>query len=544
MKEAGRMYRVMIVDDEILVRVGLKSTINWEAIGFSIVAEASNGEQAYELFNALYPDVILTDIRMPKMDGLKLTELVKAKRPITKIIILTCYDDFEYAREALKLGASNYLLKSEIEDDELVSLMRSIHEELNSEMGKIERYSILQRQISSNINELKEKLLSDLIESRVNIDEEFYSKCESLNVNLSGTSYTLGILYKTNMENFSGYTDTDWHIMDSGVINIISELLGEKGLNFLVSSTENKFILLVNTEGVNAEEFKAVIARVRDSVLKYLNISLTAIISEAFRHLSLIGSVYRECKEKSKAMFYIDGGSIAFTGALCFGKANVNELKRKYTKAIMACADEEDLDGANKIVENLENEFINMFTDPMQVKFYCIILINDLMERYHGFLCDENRSDYCSNLSNLLMNASKIGEVTGIIRHFLKEMIGAMHDNRLLNSKRIILKVVNYINSNYDKKITLKSLAAYVNLSKQYLCNIFKKETGENIFAYINRIRVEKAKEMIKKYDYKVKELFDKVGFSDQQYFCKSFKRITGMTVAEYKGELLKKVRD
>ena len=535
------MYRVMIVDDEILVRVGLKSTINWEAIGFTIVAEASNGEQAYELFQKLEPDVILTDIKMPKMDGLKFTEMVKAKRPMTKIVILTCHDDFAYVREALKLGASNYLLKSEIEDDELISLMKDIHQELNSDMGKIERYSILQRQINSNINGLKEKLLSDLIDSKVKIDQEFYSKCDSLSVDLKGKSYALAVLYKDNMENFAGYTDADWQIMDSGVINIASELLGEKGLSFLMSSSGNTFNLLINMEGFNSGEVEAIICRVKDSILKYLNISLTAVISKSFDHLSLIGNAYKECKEKSQVMFYIDSGNILFTDRVKFSEVKVNELKEKYTRTLMDCVDDEDLNRANEVVEELERELSDKRGDPIQVKFYNISLINELMEHYSGCMPEEKSSNYGSNLSNLVLNASKMKEVMGVIKLFLAELVGAVRDNRLINSKKIIHKAVNYINSNYDRKITLEALAAQVNLSKQYLCYIFKRETGENISVYINKIRVDKAKEMIRKYDYKVKELFDKVGFSDQQYFCKSFKKITGMTVAEYKEEILKK---
>ena len=475
------MYKVMIVDDEILVRVGLKSTINWEAIDFAIVAEASNGEQAYELFQKHEPDVILTDIKMPKMNGLKLTELVKAKRPNTKIIILTCYDDFSYAREALKLGASNYLLKSEIENKELVNLMENIHSELDSEMGKIERYSILQRQINSNINVLKEKLLSDLIDSKINIDQEFFSKCESLNVNLKGGRYALAVLYKDNMENFSGYTDADWQIMDSGVINITSELLGEKSLSFLMSSSGNSFILLINMEGFHAGEMETVIPRVKDSILKYLNISLTVIVSRVFDHLSLVGNIYRECREKSKVMFYNDRGSVVFSESLTFSDAKTNELKEKYTKALMACVDEEDLNRANEIVRNIGKEFVNKFTDPIQVKFYCISLINDLVEHYSGCIPDENRNYYYSNLSNLILNAAYMKDVANLIEFFVSEIVNSVYDNRVINSKKIIHKAMSYINSNYDKKITLESLASHVSLSKQYLCHFFKRETGENI---------------------------------------------------------------
>ncbi len=535
------MFKVMIVDDEILVRVGLKSTINWEAINFTIIAEASNGEQAYELFLKYEPDVILTDIRMPKMDGLKLTELVKAKRPHTKIVILTCYDTFSYAREALKLGASNYLLKSEIEDEELLTIMKNIHNELNSEMGRIERYSILQWQINSNINVLKEKLLSDLIDSKMSNEQDFYSKCESLHVNLNGGRYALAVLYKDNLENFTGYTDADWQIMNSGIINITSELLGEKGMSFLMSSSGNALILLINMEGFLESEMENVITRVKDSILKYLNISLTIIISRVFDNLFLAGTMYKELNGKSGIMFYNDRGSIAASADIRFNDLKPNEFKERYTKALIASLDEDDLDCANEIIDTIEKDAVNKYIDPMQVKLYVIGLINDLMERFTGCISNENRSEHYSGFSNQIFNSSRIQVVTNLIKLFISDIVNDVRDNRVVNSRKIIHKAMSFIHCNFDKKITLEALASHVSLSKQYLCYFFKRETGENISVYINKVRIDKAKEMIKKYDYKVKELFDKVGFSDQQYFCKSFKKMTGITVAEYKAEILKK---
>jgi two-component system, response regulator YesN len=129
------MYKVIIVDDEVLVRVGLKTTINWEANGFTIIAEASDGEQGYEQYKKHSPDVIITDIRMRKKDGLWLVEKVKKENPNIKILVLTCYDDFDYARKALKFGVDEYILKSEVEDEELIAVMQSIKKKLDTDRG-------------------------------------------------------------------------------------------------------------------------------------------------------------------------------------------------------------------------------------------------------------------------------------------------------------------------------------------------------------------------------------------------------------------------
>lgn len=532
----------MIVDDEILVRVGLKSTVDWASMGFIIVAEASNGEQAYEMFLNHNPDVILTDIKMPKMDGLRLTELVKAKKPKVKVVILTCYDDFTYAREALKLGASNYILKSEIEDEELINLMNNIRTELDVEIGNVERNSILQHQINSNLDVLKEKLLNDLIDSKVRPDNDFKIRSENLNLSIRDKSFFLAILFKENVEDFITYTERDWHLLDSGVINIASEILREKGFKFLINLKANSFILLIIKEDGMVEEIYTTMGRIRDSIQKYLNISTSVILSNEFDDFFQTGYIYKECEKKSQMMFYKESGSLIISNGMVLNEINCVECRETFRKEILESIDEEDLQKSYKLLASLENAFIEKHIKPIQVKLFYISLIDDISGKYGLGDIEEYEINDFSNFNNLVLNSKRISDITRILKVLIGGVIDFVKMNRIKNTKNIVQQAINYIGKNYDKKISLESLAVHINLSKQYLCYIFKRETGENVSIYINKLRVEKSKELIKKYDYKVKELYDKVGFSDQQYFCKTFKKITGMTIAKYKEDISKKI--
>lgn len=537
------MYRMMIVDDEILVRVGLKSTIDWESIGFTIVAEASNGEQAYELFQKYSPDVVMTDIKMPKMDGLKLTELIKSQNPKVKVILLTCYDEFTYAREAIKLGASNYVLKSEIEDEELINLMKEIRSELDKEMDKIEKYSILQHQINSNLTVLKEKLLSDLIESKVTIDDEFNAKCEDLNLNLEGKSFVLAVMYKDNLKSFENYSEKDWQLMDSAIVNIAMEILTEKGLKFLVGFRDNSLVLLIINDPAAKGEIEAAVKRIKEAALNYLNISLTVVLSSEYKDISRTSHAYKKCEERSQLMFYNERGSIIHSDRLSMDGINTVELKENYTKAVINYLDEENLEKAKETILNLEELFRRKHAVPFQVRLYYISLVNDILEHYYNSILDESELSCYSSYNSLILNSEKLSDITKAVITFIEGVINSIRQDRLANSKNVIHKSINYIEKNYSEKISLESIAEHVNLSKQYLCYIFKRETGENVSHYINKVRVEKAKELIKKYDYKAKELFDKVGFSDQHYFSKTFKKITGMTIGEYRKRIAKETK-
>jgi len=534
------MYKVMIVDDEILVRVGLKSTIDWESIGFTIVAEASNGEQAIEMFERHRPDVILTDIRMPKMDGLQLTEAVKKRDPKVKVAILTCYDEFSYAREALKLGASSYILKSEVEDDELINLMTNIRRELDLEMGKMERYCILQHQINSNINDLKEKLLSDLIDSKLVENKEFYSRCRNLNFDVERTAFMLIVLYKDNIDELTDCSDKDWKLLDYGVINIISEILNEQGLKFLINTREDGFVILLNRDCIDLKEIELAVGRIRDSVEQYLNISLSAVLSRKFENIFSSSEAFKECTGKSDMMFYFNRGSIILSHTPELQKANIIELKEKYTRKILNQMDEENLDKAYEILGELESMFKEKVVYPINVKLYFISLINDILEHYYGCILNKDELNDYSNYNSIILNASKMTDAARMIKVFMTEVVNSVKQNLVDNSKNIIIKIINFIEKNYCEKISLESLAAHVNLSKQYLCYLFKRETGQNISVYINNVRIDRAKELIRRHDYKVKEIYDMVGFSDQQYFCKIFKKVSGMTVAQYKDKIMK----
>ena len=534
------MYKIMIVDDEILVRVGLKSTIDWNSLGFELVAEAANGEQAYELFLSKEPDVVLTDIRMPKMDGLKLTELVKAKNPKAKIVILTCYDEFGYVREALKLGASNYILKSEIEDEELINLLKNIHNELDAEMGKIERYSILQRQISLNMNVLKEKLLNDVIDSKISAGKEFYGKCESLGLDFDNGKFTLAVLYKDNMEDFIDYTQRDWQLLDSGLVNIVNEILGDRGYKFLISPRGSNFVILMIINRAAKTETEGVMARIQEAALKYLNISVTAVLSSSYESIFSTADAYRACERDSQQMFYNERGSLICSGTFIPGEGSIKDFRANYAKPLLGLMDEDDMKMVADMLVNIEGVFREKHISPVQAKLHYIGLVNDVLEYYSGCFSENELKDFMT-YSNKVLNSVRIADVGRLLSDFTEKVSKAVKSNHMANSRNIIHNAISYIEKNYDKKISLESLAAHINLSKQYLSYIFKRETGENVTVYINRVKVEKAKEMIKKYDYKVKELFDKVGFSDQQYFCKTFKKVTGRTIAEYREEIVKR---
>jgi Response regulator containing CheY-like receiver domain and AraC-type DNA-binding domain len=535
------MYKVLIVDDEILVRVGLKSTIDWYSIGFMIVAEASNGEQALEMFEKYKPDVVLTDIKMPKLDGLQLTEHIKKKNPVVKVLILTCYSEFSYVREALKLGASNYILKSEIEDAELINLMKNIHMELDKEVGKMERYSYLENQINLNINVLKEKLLNDLINPHILIDNDIISRCEELSIKVNQMEFLMAVLYKNELEKNSSFHDKDWQLINFAIINIATEILNENNFNYLLSTKENHFIILINKESIDVKNVGIILKRIMSSIAQYVNIHISIVAGKKFTDITYVSESYEQCINKLQLTFYDFKKDVFLSDDIAFKEINIGDFKEKYTKLLINSLYEENSEKSVELVEALERAFIEMLVYPAQVKFYYTILIADILEYYNFCFLDNKELNEFSNYYDIILNAQNISNITKFIKEFISKALISIKHYRKNNSYNVINKATEYIKKNYSNEITLQSLANHLNLSKHYVCYLFKKETGENISAYINKVRIENVKQLLGQKDYKVKDIYDKVGFSDEQYFCKMFKKVTGMTVAGYKSSLMKR---
>lgn len=535
------MYKVLIADDEILVRVGLKSTIDWKSLGFEIVAEAANGEQALEMFERYKPDVVLTDIKMPRLDGLQLTERIKEKNPRVRVLILTCYSEFGYVREALKFGASNYILKSEIEDAELIHLMKNIHMELNKEAGKLERYSYLENQISSNIDVLKEKLFNDLINPNIPMDREILSRCECLGMKVKDMEFLIAVLYKNDLEKNSKFSDKDWQLINFAIINVVTEILNENNLEYLLSTKENCFSILMGRKILDEENVGTMLKRIKSSIARYANIQMSVVAGNKFTDIACASESYKQCIKKLQLTFYDLKKDIFLFEDIDFKEINIVDFKEKYSKVLISRLDEEDYQKASELIEALEQAFKEMLIYPVQVRFYYTVLVNDILEHFNCCFLESKELEQYSNYYDIILNAQNIYGITKFIKEFIAKALVLIENYRKNNSYKVINKAMEYIKKNYSGEITLQSLANHLNLSKHYVCYLFKKETGENISTCINRIRIENVKLLLSKKDYKVKDIYDKVGFSDEQYFCKMFKKVTGMTVAHYKSRMVKK---
>lgn len=532
------MYKVLIVDDEVLVRVGLKTTIDWEANGFTIVAEASNGEQGYEQYKKYMPDVVITDIKMPKKDGLWLIEQIRKENQLARILILTVHDDFSFARKALKIDVDDYILKSEIEDEELVAIMKSVKKNLDMQ----NTIKHVDEKEQKNKNDIKRAIFADMIKSDFNLDAGLLDRSSSIEFPVSNTKFAfISILININTSEMKVDSKLQ-NQMNHAVMNIFLDLLAERQIEYVYMNQANRYMMFLASQALSVPELIRLISTANSSVKQYFDCSLGVIYTNVFEDIKDAEKIFKDFSEKELILFYKYGTRFsANTNDIVFYEPNVFNMRKEHNKNFIEGISEENLDGVKKLMNELVKYFEQESVNPKLVKIFYSNLLNDIFSNYGLFLENSEVFKTYERYHNKIENAEYLQIIQQLLEDFIEKLIHEIRQARYSNSTVLINKALNFIEYHYDEKISLDDVAQKLHLSKHYLCSAFKKATGENMSLYINKLRIEKAKNLLLEPSGRAKEIFEEVGYSNQQYFSKVFKRITGMTVMEYKERMMPK---
>lgn len=530
------MKKVLIADDELLVRVGLKSTIPWEENGFSVVGEARNGKECIEIFDKVDPDILLTDIRMPIINGLELIQILKQRKDSLKAIILTHYDDFNYAKEAIKLGASEYILKPDLSSEHLLGILRKISCEIDntSKTSANLNNESLKEGIELKIN--GQALLEDIVNLRYTSQLERENIIKRIEMALKNSCYIISCSFakgnetsnskiskvsKTTIESITssifndGNTDT-YIVVDNNYIFHILNIKNFEDKSSYLKSVINYFVLMKN------------------NLLKLMNLDVEIGISDVGYSALSIPKLLEEAKKAQKLCFFEDSEIVLFTNSK---EADLTkkcpQISLEVLKTYIKTLDKEqlnsyihsifsDLSSLRKIeyVKEVFNDFIS----------YAKVICNEL-NITNSQLGDATKFSY-SNMEKL----TSLNMMCDYICSFYGEFIRSSKENR--NYQRytyVINKSIEYVKNNYARNISLADVADHVEISRSYLSFLFKEETGINLSNYIINYRIEKSKKLLMESNLKMYEIAEQVGFDNPYYFSKVFKDVTGYSCKEFK---------
>ncbi|MCD9023162.1 response regulator transcription factor [Cohnella silvisoli] len=527
------MRKVMIVDDESLVRIGLQSIIDWENRGYEITGVYKNGEEALEAAKQQSFDIVLTDIRMPGMDGFELIRNLKLMDTGLKFIILSSYSDFEYTRQAIQLGVTDYISKYEMEPVELLRVLDSLQFGDASTSGSRQQGQKLQPQQAMNAlaDEKQRMLLRTAEGNNIRVEAEFPEIFERF----EGWGQTMRWICLKPIPRETGYSPTERKAMALQAEEIFSrlkhlEFFGEDSglLHGACIFTEEE----TEAEGLSglllkAEELKATWA-------KNLNIGLIAGISSNSA-LAKMGQSREEAEEAVQLSYY-EGAGIYVREQWEIGRFTEQQWLDWYRlvkNRIQYLHFAELIEEISVRLEDSHNRLLP--SEWLRLgEMISTHLMDLLIERYNldveGI---RTRFGLLWPMTDALKKVFSRTEFMRVVRQWLsqtQEVISSMQPSR-----GWVVKVKQYVESGYGNPIRLEEVADLVNFSPNHFSQRFRQETGEAFSDYLTRIRIREAIRLYKETDYSTEEISARVGYLNPNYFIKVFKKTTGQTVKQFK---------
>ncbi|SHE90262.1 two-component system, response regulator YesN [Caldanaerobius fijiensis DSM 17918] len=532
------MVKLIIVDDEEITRDSLLNLINWNELGITISGSAANGIEALDVYAKNGADIVLTDIRMPKMNGIELMKKLKKIDPSIIIIVLSAYDDFSYAQESLKSGAFDYILKP-IEIEKLIDVVKRAVKAKNQEFMRKKREQMIQKQLKESLPLLREKFLSQLLTRPMpNLRE----KIKYLNLDIQENFYFVILLeiddYAKIIEN---YSEQDIQLTDFMVINIVDETL-ENHKHAILSSGEGSFSIIMTAK--SKDHIKSTILehceRIRSNLNKFASLNITQSVGRIVSDLNDIHYSHKDALLAMEYKFYLGKNQIIF-----YDEVEPFEMEKIYypiklEEQLVMSIKKADIDSALRVLDEIWQSFTEKNLAVDIIKRWCIELIA-LITRSLVEL-GENPDIFFKNTDpwSIIKKLETIDDTRAWIQNIIEAVTEYIALKRKSKNKKIVEKALEIIEKEYaNKNLTLNDIATKLYITPNYLSYLFKSETGENFTEYLTKIRIDKAKELLKNLEFKIYEIADAVGYADPHHFSRVFKRQEGITPAEYRDQII-----
>lgn len=521
------MIRVLIVDDEPFIRQGLKLLIDWEKHGCEVMGEASNGKEAIDIVENNTVDLIITDIKMPEINGIELIKKIKeSNHSNIKFIVLSGFYEFEYAKSAIKYGVKDYILKP-IQKDELNHVLDEFQREFIKEqdhMSKIEKAKkasyemslnklILGKADSGTIKNLNDELkpsdyirfiLIDIDFAKMSIDEKndcrlkFYSKIKELlhneeenlicELDDKKNMYSLGFIYDKKFLGDNVFDDREY------INNLVYKLR---------KVIDHKFYVYV---GKNV----SVIEELKDS---YESASMLKII-DSDKNVIYYEDIYKEsCRSEI--------------------------IKKQYMDDLINSIEENSKEKIQKSIHSFYDSFKDGLIDLEIIKINIDYLLFNLINIEKDINGESNKEELMGLIELLDIENIISRDSSKNLENFSLNFAEYLNNLRKNSAKGILSYIDKEISENYMEKLSLKSLSEKYYLNSAYLGQIFKKKYKVSFKDYLNEFRIEKAAEILKRSDEKIYEIAEKVGYSNNDYFINKFTQIKGKTPFKYRKEFL-----
>ncbi|TBL73968.1 response regulator [Paenibacillus thalictri] len=530
--------KVMVIDDEPIVPKALRSLIDWESWGFEWIAPAGNGEEALMAIEEHQPELILVDCKMPIIDGLELLRIVKQRGLPIKSVILSGHDEFTYAQQAIQLGAADYLLKPP-DIDQLQKVVLRIKKEWEEERK-------LKRQVKENLPLMRDRFLRSLLDGAQLHKAVFEEKTGYLGIPLvDGTFYTMCLQIEEHPDYPKNYGYEDQQLINFAVLNIASETLQSWPRRCLFWESQERFALMVNAAKADMEklrhDLRQLIANLSGTLRYYATVG--ACFSDD-SPASGVKAAWDKAKTALEYKYYTGPNEIIFIHELEWEQETFGG-KPPLQTFVESAVPGEPLRMALKLGnEDQLNDWLDQFIGhfkqhEMPVQTTKVQSLQALISSSHtlGELHPQLQQDEVLTQEDIdsIWGASDIEQLGATLRRLFGKLLTLTTDMRKSGKHAVVEKTKELIGERYAQDLSLDSLAAESLLSPVYLSFLFKQVEGINLTDYLIQVRLEHAKRLLKDTPLRTYEVANQVGYADEKYFSRLFKKRVGLTPSEFR---------
>ncbi|MBR1773429.1 MAG: response regulator [Eubacterium sp.] len=561
------MIKVFLVEDEYAIREGIKKSVDWEKNGFELVGEAGDGEMAFPKILKTKPDILITDIRMPFMDGLELATLVKKELSDIKIVVLSGYDDFNYAKQAISIGVEEYILKP-VSGENLLKELGKIAESIKAHRQEEQaREKYLQDMEEIRALE-RQKFIHDMIDGKISMQESLEQGRE-LGIDITATYYSI-VLFQAFLKDREDSDVNAYSGVNEEILKRIKEEFADLDNVYLYEQVGDVLCFLEKSDTLEemGTNINRGIGRITDIMKDFEDWIYFISCGKSVERIRDVNNSYRDASRRFADRYMLDESCIIL------GNDDTPQRQRKIRETIEAekkdSAQDMDLgnidirkldisgidfkmlsqktilhflrSGTLSEVGDLVNEYFNSIGEDAMgsIMFRQYILMESLLSGLTFLDSMGVGRDKASDILGELKDPIKFVENLDSSKEYIRLLLNSMieYRNQISDKKylEIIEKAKKFIQDEYrNEDMSLQLVASNVNVSSNHFSAIFRKETGETFIDYLTRVRMENAKELLTCTSMKTSEIGFEVGYRDPHYFSYIFKKTTGMSPKEYR---------
>lgn len=542
------MLKIFLAEDEVVVRETIKRMIPWEELGFELVGEAADGEMALPLLLRQQPDLLITDIKMPFMDGLTLARLAKKEIPGLKVVILSGYDDFNYAKQAIGIGVEDYLLKP-ITKNALIERLSEIRSRYEHEKTQKEYYEKFQREMQAYEKNRSRDFFEALVGGSMDM-MEVYKRAEKLGLDIVAEAYNVLIFTMNCDEDFSGQRD-EYSSWEAESLELLENFFaGHSSAMLFRSNIFSYGVLLKGQRETIEENTRACVDEIRKILSRQDGRREWFLaVGQSVERLSQIQKSYHTASRAFSQRYLYDenilyydemetmehpGGQAETEDNAYLQKVDVNALNPAILQKFLS-------NGLQEETENfVKDYFYAIGQEPMEsLVFRNYVILNvrfSVISFIKGLGCDTNEMESADTEEVLAESGKNMESAIAYAKKMISQAIGIRDQNSGNKNRSILKTAVDFIDSHYmDEEISLNTVANVANVSSNHFSALFSQNMGQTFIEYLTTLRMNKAKELLRCTGMRSSEIAGEIGYKDAHYFSYLFKKTQGMTPSDYR---------